>query len=654
MTNSDSKNLGLLAGNQAAIYVVHDDHQPKDLVINKLDEFGIKTLTTDSPPDVVLAAKKAAVIVETDKEGDVDTLAVQLAEKLGVDSYVPVCATQRGLVVAKEPVIKPRPTNLDQQQLAEWEKVTARLLWEEAFVLRIDTDSNLAKLLVHKATKYPSDLAVFSQEIPVEVTLSFKLLLRAAFALGAYLASRHQAGERVGLMLPTSAGTAAVFYACAIAGVVPVMLNFSAGSSNLLSACKIAKVKTVYTAQALLDKLEVTKVAAAALAEQNIEIKLLEKVRASLSLKHKLGAVLGMVYPHWRANQLPGAHRKPSDEAVILFTSGSEGAPKGVVLTHKNLISNVSQVLTRVKVYRGDLLLNSLPVFHSFGMMGGLILPVAGGIRSLQVPSPLLFKEIPELISKHKATILFSTNTFLNQYAKFGNAENFESLSLILAGGEKLQPTVRTHWLEKMNKEIMEAYGVTETSPGVSISIKNYVKAGSIGLPLPQIKHRLVEEKDITEGKKLQISGPNVMSGYILEENPDRLVVPEDGWHDTGDIATVDDFGFLSIVGRLKRFAKIAGEMVSLTKLESVLLPVLEEGKLGAIVSIPDASRGEQIVFVTNDKKEIDKSDLTNLIQQAGLPELWVPRKIIYLEEIPLLPTGKINYPKLTDTVTKE
>lgn len=608
---------------------------------------------------LLTTADQAAVVVEQDppahrrfaiclppaSAATATQLAVQLGVRHGIDRYVPMHASAAGLSCGAERTFAV-PPDLDAVELERWQQTTARLLWEEACLAGYDFGENVPTFLVSCAQRHGLDLPVFAQDLPTPVTLSFKLLLRAVFALGAELVKKHEPGERVGLLLPTSAGTAAVFYATMMAGLVPVMLNFSAGSSNLRSACATAQVRTVYTAAGLLEKLEVARTGAKALADAGIEVVLLEKLRAQLSLSSKLGAVLGMLMPKLRLRQLPGSRRKPDDEAVVLFTSGTEGAPKGVVLSQRNLMSNVAQILCRITVEPNDKLLNSLPVFHCFGMMGGVLLPVAGGIPSVQVPSPLLYKEIPEMIAAHNISIIFSTSTFFGQYAHRGEASMFKSLRLIIAGGEKLQETVAELWRTKLSKEILEAYGVTESAPGLAISTKEFSKTSCVGLPLASVRTRLIPKEGIEVGGSLQVAGPNIMLGYMYADNPGEIVPPADGWHDTGDIVCIDPDGFIRLVGRLRRFAKIAGEMVPLTQVETIILPALMEGEHGAVVSVPDERRGEQLVFVTTDAA-VSREKLQQLLREASLPELWAPRRVQLITDFPLLPTGKTDYPAL-------
>lgn len=611
------------------------------------NQIDTQVLLADEPP----ADKRLAICVIEDRHDDSSGgLALEIGLHYAVDTFVAVFASADGLNFGKV-FTHTKPT--DEALVEHWQQCAARMLWEEACFVGCDLDENMATLLIRCATKYGKDFPIFTQEIPTPVALNYKLLLRAVFALGTEFTQRHQPGERVGLLLPTSAGTAAVFFATMMAGLVPVMLNFSAGSANLKSAATTAQVKTIYTAQGLLDKLEIVRTSVESLREAGITVELLEEVRANLSLGAKLRAVLGMLLPKFALTKMPGSKRKPQDEAVVLFTSGTEGAPKGVVLSNRNLVGNVAQILCRINVKPGEFLLNSLPVFHCFGMMGGIILPVAGGIASLQVPSPLLYKEIPEAIAKHKVTIIFSTSTFFGQYANHATKEMLQSLRLIIAGGEKLQNKVTNTWQEKFGKDILEAYGVTESTPGMNISIPGFAKAGSIGLPLPGMEYKLVPQEGIDHGGSLNVKGPNIMLGYMYADNPGQIVPPPDGFHDTGDIVTIDEQGYCKIVGRLKRFAKIAGEMVPLTQVENVLVPAVGEEELAAIVSVADAKRGEQLLFVTTDNN-VTREALQELLKHAGMPELWAPRSILVIDDFPLLSTGKTNYPALADLVAQQ
>lgn len=616
----------------------------KDLLKSKLE---------DGEDLVVFPETRAS---ETGEIGKVSPLAARLAKDMTDGRCVPVCltpgrdGTPEAATLGSETALDP-PEGLGGAELREWQEVALRRMLEEARFKSFDIERTLPSLVVDSARRLGMKRMVFTQVIPERRDITYRLLLRGAFAIGSFMASRHEKGERVGLMLPTSAGAAVVFHACHFAGVVPVMLNFGAGSANLVSACETAQVKVVYTAAALLEKLEDARKGAEAMEESGRKIEKLEEVRESLALGDKLRALFGSLMPGMFLSGMPGGSSKPEDEALVLFTSGSEGAPKGVVLSHRNVVSNTAQILSRISVTESDMLFNSLPLFHSFGMIGGLVLPVAAGLKTLQFPSPLMYREIPAIVQAEGATIIFSTSTFFSQYARHAHPTDFNSLRLIIAGGEQLKDSVRRTWLERFGKRIHEGYGVTETSPALAVNVDHLNCAGAVGVLLPGVDHSIEPVEGVDEGGRLVVSGPNVMKGYLFHDEPGVIKPPADGRHDTGDVVLVDDLGFVRIVGRVKRFAKVAGEMVPLGRVEDALAKLSGE-EPSAVVAMPDEGRGEKVVLVTQASGVI-REKAQELLREEGLPDLWVPRDVVQVEEIPLLPTGKTNYPMLDRVLSK-
>ena len=589
--------------------------------------------------------------------GKLSTTAALLAMRLTEGRCVPLCITlgrsgkPEAITCADCTALEP-PEEKAGGKVRGWQEIGLRQMLEAARFLSFDIDRTMPRLLVDSARRHGMSRRVHEQVVPERRKVDYRLLLRGSFALGSFFADRHKKGDRVGLMLPTAVGTAVTFSACHFAGIVPVMLNFGAGKTNLVSACATAEVTDVYTAKGLLDRLEDAREGAEELKKEGIKIHLLEEIRESLGLRHKLMALFGSIMPNYFLGMMPGAATSPSDEALVLFTSGSEGAPKGVVLSHRNIVANAAQVLSRIAVKEDDLLFNSLPLFHSFGMIGGLVLPVIAGLRTLHFPSPLMYQAIPALIQSERATIMFSTSTFFSKYGKHAHPSDMESLRLIVAGGEKLADSVRKSWMEKFGRRIHEGYGVTETSPALAVNIDQACKAGSIGLLLPAVEHSVEPVDGIKEGGKLVVGGPNVMTGYIFPAEPGVIKPSADGRHDTGDVVVIDDLGFVKIVGRVKRFAKVAGEMVPLSRVEEVLEPLFGD-ESGAVVAVPDKQRGEALVLVTQ-KKDVTREQSQALIKEIGMPELWAPREIRHLSEIPLLPTGKVNYPALHKILSEQ
>ena len=328
--------------------------------------------------------------------------------------------------------------------------------------------------------------------------------------------------------------------------------------------------------------------------------------------------------------------------AVVLFTSGSEGTPKGVVLSHRNLLANRHQLAAVVDINRRDVVLNALPVFHSFGLTGGVLLPLLNGVRTFLYPSPLHYRTVPELAYGINATILFGTDTFLAGYARVADNYDFYSVRYVFAGAERVKAETRRVWFEKFGIRILEGYGATETAPALAVNTPMHFKAGTVGRLLPGITHRLEPVAGIAEGGRLFVQGPNVMLGYLRAESPGVLQPPDGGWYDTGDIVELDAEGFVTIKGRAKRFAKVAGEMVPLGTVEDLAARVWP-GVIHAVVAVPDAKRGEQLVLVT-ERRDAARAALAAAAREAGLPEIFVPRAIIPVAAVPILGSGKIDY----------
>ena len=476
--------------------------------------------------------------------------------------------------------------------------------------------------------------------------VSYDDILKGAFALGSALAARTSKGERIGVLLPTGAGVLITFFALHAYGRVPAMLNFTAGSANLIAAAKMAPFTRVITAHQFvtLGKLE-------PLIEglkDHVEFIYLEDVRENLSTGDKLKAGVGLFAP-WAVRARP----KHTDPGVVLFTSGTEGVPKGVVLSHQNIVANVEQVRSHVKLYPSDIVFNPLPTFHCFGLTGGALLPLFMGVKSVLFPSPLQFKAIPKKVRDTKATILFATDTFMSHYARAGDQGDLNSVRFAVCGAERVRDETRSLLRKKYGVELLEGYGATEAAPVISVNQPGANRAGTVGRLLPGIKTRLEPVEGIREGGRLFVKGPNVMKGYIHADQPGELKPLEDGWHDTGDIVTIDDDGYVTIKGRVKRFAKIGGEMVSLAVVEACA-SALWPDNIHAAVAIADDRKGEQIVLLS-DAEDCNRQDILAWAQGHGVPELAVPRKVIVSKEgVPVLGTGKIDYRMVKELVEAE
>jgi acyl-[acyl-carrier-protein]-phospholipid O-acyltransferase / long-chain-fatty-acid--[acyl-carrier-protein] ligase len=491
------------------------------------------------------------------------------------------------------------------------------------------TDSTVVEALIAAAEAHgPNWPAV---EDPLSGQLTYKKLLIAVAVLGRKLIPLAPQGRALGVMLPTSNGAVVTMLAVSSAGRVPAMINFSAGAANILAACRAAEVDTILTSRTFVEKGRLGHVVEQL--EKQVRLVYLEDVRATIGTGDKLSGLLG-----WKK---PLVARKPDDWAVILFTSGTEGLPKGVVLSHRNMITNVAQIAARIDFGREDRLFNALPVFHSFGFTGGVILPLISGVPIYLYPSPLHYRTVPELVYGWCATALFGTDTFLNGYARMANPYDFRSLRYVLAGAEPVKEATRQIYLEKFGLRILEGYGLTETSPVLALNTPMFNKFGSVGRLLPAMEARLDKVEGVDEGGRLFVRGPNVMLGYLRADSPGVLEAPPDGWHDSGDIVTIDDQGFIAIKGRAKRFAKVGGEMVSLAAVE-MLAAELWPTSITAVSPIPDARKGERLVMVT-DKHGATRSDFIAYARSKHAAELMFPAEVIVLDKLPMLGSGKVD-----------
>ena len=473
--------------------------------------------------------------------------------------------------------------------------------------------------------------------------LSYRQLLTRTFVLGAEIARQTQAGEYVGVLLPNSTAVLTVFLALHSRGRVPAMLNFTAGLSNILTACETARVRTIYTSRKFIETAHHEPLADA-LAER-YHVVYLEDLRARIGLRRKLWGTIAARFPSSTYHRLH-PDRNPEAAAVVLFTSGSEGVPKGVVLSHRNLLANCAQTRALIELSHRDTLLNVLPVFHSFGLTAGTLLPLLNGTRIFFYPTPLHYHIIPELCYELGASILFGTNTFLAGYARHAHPYDFYRMRYVIAGAEKLQSETRRFWHEHFGIRILEGYGVTETSPVISVNTPHGNKFGTVGRLVPGMEYRLEPVEGIHRGGRLLVRGPNVMCGYLYHGSEGKVIPPaagsELGWHDTGDIVDIDGDGYMTIIGRAKRFAKIGGEMVSLAAVEELATTVWPQAKHAAI-SVPDARKGEHIVLLT-DQADADRHLLLEMARQIGVDEREIPRRIEIIDEMPLLGSGKIDY----------
>jgi acyl-[acyl-carrier-protein]-phospholipid O-acyltransferase/long-chain-fatty-acid--[acyl-carrier-protein] ligase len=476
-------------------------------------------------------------------------------------------------------------------------------------------------------------------EDPVTGKLSYRKLLVGARVLAGKFTALVGEGEAVGVMLPNANGAAATLLGMMSAGRVPAMINFTAGPTNILAACTAAAVRTIVTSRSFVERARLEKLVGS-LAER-VRIVYLEDLRQTISLVDKTRALLAC-----RHALVP---RNADDPAAILFTSGSEGTPKGVVLSHRNMLSNAAQAAARIDFGRTDKVFNTLPVFHAFGLTVGLVLPLVSGVPVFLYPSPLHYRVVPELVYGANATILFGTDTFLSGYARAAHPYDFRSVRYVLAGAEPVKEATRRLWAEKFGLRILEGYGVTETAPALALNTPMFNRFGTVGRLLPGIEAKLDPVEGIEHGGRLYISGPNVMLGYLKADQPGILVPPEDGWHDTGDVVTIDREGFVTIKGRAKRFAKIGGEMISLASVESLASELWPDAQ-SAVVAEPDPRRGERLVLVT-EKEDATRAAFQAYAKAKGASDLMAPAEVMVVDKLPVLGSGKADLVSVTGIV---
>jgi acyl-[acyl-carrier-protein]-phospholipid O-acyltransferase/long-chain-fatty-acid--[acyl-carrier-protein] ligase len=468
-------------------------------------------------------------------------------------------------------------------------------------------------------------------EDPVTGALTYKRLLIGAAVLGSKLMPMAAEGRAVGVMLPNANGAVVTLLGLMTAGRVPAMINFTAGAANILAACRAAQIDTVLSSRVFVDKAKLTNLVA--IIEKEVRIVYLEDVRASVTIGDKIRGL-------FKANR-PLVERKSDDWAAILFTSGSEGVPKGVVLSHRNMLANAAQAAARIDFGCEDKVFNVLPVFHSFGLTVGVVLPLVSGVRIYLYPSPLHYRTVAELIYAVNATIMFGTDTFLAGYARVAHPYDFRSLRYILAGAEPVKEATRRTYMEKFGLRILEGYGVTETAPALALNTPMFNKFGSVGRILPGMEARLEKVEGVEEGGRLFVRGPNVMLGYLKVENPGVLEPPPEGWHDTGDIVTIDEQGFLTIKGRAKRFAKIGGEMISLAAVE-VLAGDLWPNEPTAVVAVPDLRKGERLILLTQ-HKSATRGEFQAFAKSKHASDLMIPSDVWVIDKLPMLGSGKVD-----------
>lgn len=471
-------------------------------------------------------------------------------------------------------------------------------------------------------------------------------LLKGSFALGRLTAKFTEPGERVGVLLPNIGATVCLVFGLTSRGRVAAMLNYSSGVEALRGACVAATVRTVITSRSFI---EAARLEALLPGIKDCRIVYLEDLRETLRLADKLWILRALLLPR---RALPA--QDPFATAVVLFTSGSEARPKGVALTHDGMLAAMAQLRAVIDFGPDDKFLNALPMYHIFGLVSCTLMPLLTGTRLFLYTNPLHYKIIPEYAYTRDCTYIFGTSTFLGNYARQAHPFDFHRMRFVIAGGEKLHPEVARAWLTQFGQRVHEGYGATECGPAMSLNTRLAFRAGSVGRFLPGIEHRIIRVPGIEHGGVLHVRGPNLMQGYFLYDAPGVLQPPRSemgaGWYNTGDVVSLDDDGFITVQGRVKRFAKIAGEMVSLERVEFIAYHASPDFKHAAVVEMTRS--GESTVLLTTNPA-LDRMTLQQAARAINAQELAVARRIVKVDELPLLGSGKVDYVALKQMVAQ-
>lgn len=492
------------------------------------------------------------------------------------------------------------------------------------------------------AKQYPNDTAII--DVSSGQNITYKKLLLAALILAKKYKKFPE--KNIGVMIPTSFGCMVTKIALLLANKTPVMINYSVGAlENVRYAQEKCNFSTTVTTEKLLHKLELKPI------EGMINI---ESILDSVNILDKMRAVSISQLPFKLLRRM--IHKGSSEEvAVILFTSGSEKLPKAVQLSHRNIMHNVTGFSTVAPDIRNDVFLASLPLFHVFGVTATLWTPLLYGGKTVAIANPLDYRLICNSIKKHQVTLMVGTPTFYHGYLHRSKPGDFASVKIAIAGADKLPKQIRDEYLQMHNLELYEGYGTTETSPVISTNYKGSNKVGTVGRPMPGTLVKIVDRvtgRDVALGVegKILVKGDLVTIGYYNDYEETSLRI-RDGWYDTGDMGVIDEEGFITHRGRLRRFVKIGGEMVSLARVEAVLEEILPPETLCCVVDVPNLRKGAEIVAAVT-TKEIETRQIHKYMKK-GLPSLMVPTEYYVLDELPLMPSGKVNFREV-ETIIRE
>ncbi|MDI2112715.1 MFS transporter [Commensalibacter nepenthis] len=528
------------------------------------------------------------------------------------------------------------PTMSHQENRHHIGKILERIMIATSFAAK-NTEKTIFQALIDAKNTYGK-----SREIIEDIKrdpFTYERICLGAVLFGRKIEKQTDLGEHVGLLLPTSCGAIMSLMAVSAVARVPHPINISTGAENILNICKTTKIKTIISSHLFIEKANLQDLEVKL--KQNIQILYLEDIIENISLTDKVKAKIDLLCP----SRLPGMRVSHKSPAVILSTSGSEGHPKAVVLSHHNILTNCQQVASVIDFSCADHVFNAMPIFHSLGLTGATLLPLFFGVRTFHYPNPLHYKNIPSVIYDTDATICFGTDTFLNGWAKYAHPYDFYAMRYIITGGEKIKEETHKLYADKFGVRIFEGYGATESSPVIALNTPMNHRNGTVGQFLPGIDHQIVPVSGINQGGKLLVKGGNIMIGYMTNTTPGIIQPMENEWYDTGDIVCVDNNGFVAITGRVKRFAKIGGEMISMTSIELIANKIWAEAT-NAVINLTDDKKGEQLLLITT-QQDATLDHLLSYSKEHEIAKIMIPKNLKITKEIPLFATGKINYPEL-------